>query len=147
MVVLRIERSLIVEFGIRKYRRVLPLTSFLVILLAVLGYGMQEPVKSENKDGGERKVKKVNIVAERFSFTPSQIKVKAGTTLEIILSSEDTFHGFRVPSANINEIIPARGRGNVKITFDAKEKGRYPFECSRPCGAGHTMMRGVIIVE
>ena len=89
----------------------------------------------------------MSVVAERFNFTPSRIKVKEGTQLEIILTSDDTFHGFRVPSANINQIIPARGRGNVKVIFDAKEKGSYPFECSRPCGAGHTMMRGVIIVE
>ena len=37
--------------------------------------------------------------------------------------------------------------GSVKVVFDAKAKGSYSFECSRPCGAGHTMMRGVIIVE
>ena len=66
---------------------------------------------------------------------------------EITLTSEDTFHGFRIAAAKINQVIPARGRGSVKVMFDAKEKGTYAFECSRPCGAGHTMMRGVIVVE
>jgi cytochrome c oxidase subunit II len=101
----------------------------------------------EDREPKETKVQKVSIVAERFNFTPSQIKVRQGIQLEITLTSDDTFHGFRLPSANINQIIPARGRGNVKVVFSAKEKGTYPFECSRPCGAGHTMMRGVIIVE
>jgi cytochrome c oxidase subunit 2 len=109
--------------------------------------GQQEPsAKSEAKDKG-RQVQKVNVVAERFNFTPTQIKVKQGTLLEITLTSDDTFHGFRIPSMQINQVIPARGRGNVKVLFDAKQKGSFAFECSRPCGAGHTMMRGVIIVE
>jgi len=119
----------------------------LFFLQTVLTYGRDEPASGNEKDNKDRKIKKVNVVAERFDFTPSQIKVKEGTLLEINLTSDDTFHGFRMPSANIDKIIPARGRGSVKVVFDAKEKGSYPFECSRPCGAGHTMMRGVIIVE
>lgn len=122
---------------------------FLIIffLLVFVTYGREEQVAPDAKKEIERKVQKVNVVAERFNFTPSRIKVKEGGLLEITLTSDDTFHGFRIPSANINQIIPARGRGSVKVVFDAKEKGSYPFECSRPCGAGHTMMRGVIIVE
>ncbi|MCI0422502.1 MAG: cupredoxin domain-containing protein [Acidobacteria bacterium] len=107
----------------------------------------EQTSKSSEKDEKGRKVQRVNVVAERFNFTPSQIKVKQGTLLEITLTSDDTFHGFRVPSMQINQVIPARGRGSVKVVFDAKEKGTYSFECSRPCGAGHTMMRGVIVVE
>ena len=91
--------------------------------------------------------KKVKIVAERFSFTPSTIRVAQGTLLELELSSDDTFHGFRLPKANINVTIPARRRDSIKVLFDARKPGEYPFECSRPCGAGHTLMRGVIIVE
>ena len=126
---------------------VLPATLTIILLLVVLSYGQEGPTQSSNKSGQSREIQKVSVVAERFNFTPSKIKVKEGTLLEITLTSDDTFHGFRMPSANINQVIPARGRGSVKVVFDAKEKGSYAFECSRPCGAGHTMMRGVIIVE
>jgi cytochrome c oxidase subunit II len=119
----------------------------LLLFVSILTYGHEESTKSDDKREKELAIKKVTVVAERFNFTPSKIKVQQGTRLEITLTSDDTFHGFRIPSANINQIIPARGRGSVKVIFDAKEKGSYPFECSRPCGAGHTMMRGVIIVE
>jgi cytochrome c oxidase subunit 2 len=120
----------------------------LLSLLTVRADSRDETARPNPSDGGKvPKVQKVNVVAERFNFTPSQIKVKEGTVLEISLTSDDTFHGFRMPSANINRTIPARGRGSIKVTFEAKQKGSYPFECSRPCGAGHTMMRGVIIVE
>jgi cytochrome c oxidase subunit 2 len=122
-------------------------TATLLVATAFVAYGMQEKDPLAEKDRTSRKIRKVSVVAERFNFTPSQIKVEEGTVLEISLSSDDTFHGFRIPSAHINQVIPARGRGSVKVLFEAREKGRYAFECSRPCGAGHTMMRGVIIVE
>ena len=125
---------------------VLPAT-LTIILLLVLSYGQEGPTQSGSTTSQSREIQKVRVVAERFNFTPSKIKVKEGTLLEITLTSDDTFHGFRMPSAKINQVIPARGRGSVKVVFDAKEKGSYAFECSRPCGAGHTMMRGVIIVE
>lgn len=92
-------------------------------------------------------VKVIHITAERFSFIPSQVKVKAGTVVEFRIESEDTNHGFRIPSAGINEVIPKRGGGELKVRFHAERPGRYEFECSKPCGAGHNMMRGVIIVE
>jgi len=107
----------------------------------------ETPSKSSDKNEKGRKIQKVNVVAERFNFTPSKIKVQQGTLLEITLTSDDTFHGFRIPSMQVNQLIPARGRGSVKVLFDAKERGSFAFECSRPCGAGHTMMRGVITVE
>jgi heme/copper-type cytochrome/quinol oxidase subunit 2 len=130
-----------------KHIKDLDLFLIMFFLLVFVTYGREEQVAPDDKNEIERKVQKVNVVAERFNFTPSRIKVKEGALLEITLTSDDTFHGFRIPSANINQIIPARGRGSIKVVFDAKEKGNYPFECSRPCGAGHTMMRGVIIVE
>jgi len=132
------------QFRLNKSRLAL---ATLVVLAPVL-FGQEErSSKSDDKSDKERKVQKVNVVAERFNFTPSQIKVKQGALLEITLTSDDTFHGFRIPSMQINQVIPARGRGNVKVLFDAKQKGSFAFECSRPCGAGHTMMRGIIIVE
>jgi cytochrome c oxidase subunit 2 len=120
---------------------------FLLMPLAFTQGEQQSKSSAKEKADKERRVQKVNMVAERFNFTPSQIKVPQGTLLEITLTSDDTFHGFRIPSMQINQVIPARGRGSVKVLFDAKEKGSFAFECSRPCGAGHTMMRGVIIVE
>lgn len=132
------------QFRLNKSRLAL---ATLVVLAPVL-FGQEErSSKSDDKSDKGRKVQKVNVVAERFNFTPSQIKVKQGALLEITLTSDDTFHGFRIPSMQINQVIPARGRGSVKVLFDAKQKGSFAFECSRPCGAGHTMMRGIIIVE
>ena len=86
----------------------------------------------------------IEISAERFSFNPSEIRVKAGTMLEIRLTSEDTMHGFHILGTDIELELPKRGRGVASVTFQPTA-GRYTFECSKLCGAGHAFMRGVII--
>jgi cytochrome c oxidase subunit II len=89
----------------------------------------------------------MHVVAERFAFMPSELVIEEGTLVEIHLRSDDTNHGFRLRGSNKNLIIPKRGRGAVSVYFDADAPGRYEFECSKMCGAGHAMMRGVIIVK
>jgi cytochrome c oxidase subunit 2 len=88
----------------------------------------------------------IEIAAERFTFTPSEIRVKAGTRLEIRLESDDTAHGFHIVGTDVDIELPKRGRGVATVMFQPKA-GRYTFECSRVCGAGHEFMRGVIIAE
>lgn len=88
----------------------------------------------------------VPVVAERFTFTPSEIRVPVGTTLELRIRSEDTMHGFRIVGHQVNVAVPKRRRGEVVVVFDATTVGRYRFDCSRLCGAGHNLMRGEIVV-
>jgi len=90
---------------------------------------------------------RVYIRAERFSFAPSTVKAKPGQTIEITVASEDTQHGFWIRKLGINKLVPARGKGELKLTLKDVQAGNYTFECSRACGAGHNMMRGVIKVE
>ena len=86
----------------------------------------------------------IEIVAERFTFTPSEVKTKAGTSLEIRLRSDDTAHGFHIVGTDVDLELPKRGKGVATVTFTPKA-GRYTFECSQLCGAGHEFMRGVIV--
>jgi cytochrome c oxidase subunit 2 len=88
----------------------------------------------------------VEITAERFSFTPSEVKTKAGTILEIRLRSDDTAHGFHIVGTDVDLELPKRGKGVATVTFTPKA-GRYTFECSQLCGAGHEFMRGVIVAS
>jgi cytochrome c oxidase subunit II len=88
----------------------------------------------------------VRITAERFSFTPSEVTVPQGTSIEFHVKSDDTAHGFRILGQQIDLTIPKRGRGEATVTFTPPQPGTYTFECSRMCGAGHSFMRGVIRV-
>lgn len=89
----------------------------------------------------------VEIDAERFSFTPSELRVKAETPVEFRLRSDDTDHGFRILGTDINVTIPKRGKGVATVSFVPPKPGRYIFECSKVCGAGHAFMRGTLIAE
>jgi cytochrome c oxidase subunit 2 len=102
---------------------------------------------SEQEPGLEKPDRVINIVAERFTFVPSQIKLKQGEVVELRIRSLDTNHGFRIREAEVNVIVPKRGKGDARILFRALKKGVFPFECSKACGAGHTMMRGRVVVE
>jgi cytochrome c oxidase subunit 2 len=95
----------------------------------------------------QEKPQVVEIDAERFSFSPSEIRVKAETPVEFRLRSEDTDHGFRIIGTDINLTIPKRGKGTATVTFTPPKPGRYVFECSKVCGAGHSFMRGTLIAE
>jgi len=109
-------------------------------LLALAAATAQDPAAAKPD-------KVISISAERFAFSPSKIRVPKGAVVELVITSDDTDHGFRIPRANIDVAIPQQGKGEVRVRFVAKEKGIYPFECSRACGAGHNLMRGQIVVE
>jgi len=90
--------------------------------------------------------RRIDIIAERFSFFPSRIRIKRGTTVEFVLMSDDTYHGFHIREG-VNTVVPPQGKGEKKIRVLFSQSGEYVFECSRLCGQGHTAMRGLIVVE
>jgi cytochrome c oxidase subunit 2 len=89
----------------------------------------------------------IEVTAERFEFWPSEIVVAEGEQVEFRITSEDTVHGFRIVGHTLNLVIPKRGKGIASGTFTASQPGRYTFECHRMCGAGHSFMRGSIVVR
>lgn len=115
--------------------------------LTALGLLLVASIVSSSERGGQPSPRVVRLVAERFVFTPSEITVSEGAVVEFRITSEDTAHGFRlVGPSEIDVEIPKRGRGDVRVMFEAKQAGTYVFECSRLCGAGHDFMRGTIRV-
>jgi cytochrome c oxidase subunit 2 len=89
----------------------------------------------------------IEITAERFEFWPSEVTITEGQPVQIRLRSDDTMHGFRLIGHATNVLIPKRGKGYAPVTLPDLKPGRYTFECSRLCGAGHNFMRGVLVVK
>jgi len=110
-----------------------------VALLATAG------ARSNSAQTQARRV--IRVTAERFTFTPSRIVVNPGDTIEFRLTSDDTAHGFRISGTDVNVVIPKRGMPETSVTMTAPAPGRYTFECTRMCGAGHNFMRGELIVR
>jgi cytochrome c oxidase subunit II len=95
----------------------------------------------------EPQIQMVEVSAERYQFTPSEIRTTVGTTLRIRLRSDDTTHGFRIVGTSTSVEIPKRGHDEATVDFTPEHAGRYEFQCSKLCGAGHGFMRGVIVVK
>lgn len=123
------------------------LTALLTVAGFVAGWTSGGFSATSERDASEEADRVINIVAERFHFIPSQIELKQGEVVELRIRSLDTNHGFAIPDAGVDVTIPKRGRGNARILFRAQKKGTFTFKCSEACGAGHTLMRGRIVVE
>jgi len=113
-----------------------------LFMTAVLVIGMTQDPGLKAQD-----VKIVRVSAERFAYTPSEIVVDKGTTIEFHLTSDDTNHGFRIVGTDVNATIPKRRRGETVVKYIADTEGTFVIECSRPCGAGHTAMRATLVVK
>ena len=90
-------------------------------------------------------VTEITMEAKQFDFVPSEINVKEGDRVRLIITSTDVEHGISIPEFGVNEILPP-GK-EVTIEFTADKKGDYPFVCSVYCGSGHQHMRGVLHVS
>ena len=123
---------------------VLMTKTFLLLAVAALALPQVRPAQDPATQTPDRVV---NIVAERFTFNPSRIVVKKGELVEFVIVSDDTDHGFNLAAAGIDAAIPQQGKGELRVRFVAGVSGRFGFECSRACGAGHNLMRGFVVVE
>ena len=118
-----------------------------LLALALLASGPQDLRTSGPQALKPSSPRVVRVTAERFAFTPAEIVVERGTVIEFHLTSDDTDHGFRIVGTEVNAEIPKRRRGETVIRYVADTEGRFVIECSRPCGAGHTAMRAMLVVK
>jgi cytochrome c oxidase subunit 2 len=110
--------------------------------------GQQPPAENTTaqQPGANPQVKEFIVVARRFSFDPAVIRVQQGDTVKITASSADVAHGLAIPDFNVNLRLEP-GAQPQTATFVADKKGTFTFYCDVYCGAGHTEMKGQLIVE
>ncbi|MDP3918339.1 MAG: cupredoxin domain-containing protein [Nanoarchaeota archaeon] len=122
----------------------------LVLLLFVVGCTGQVPeseMDEETDDSVEKsgEIKEFDMVAHQWDFEPSTITVNEGDTVLLHITAEDIDHGFYLSQFGVSEILPEGEE--VTIEFVADTIGTYSFSCSVPCGAGHSGMKGQLVVE
>ena len=82
--------------------------------------------------------RKIEVTAKRFSYTPSQITLKVGQPVVIVLRSEDVAHGLKFKELNLQTEI---GKGTAsELSFTPTKTGDFVGHCSHFCGAGHGSM-------
>jgi heme/copper-type cytochrome/quinol oxidase subunit 2 len=89
----------------------------------------------------------VYLMAQRFSYVPSVLRLKAGQTYRFRMMSIDVNHGASIHTGFAGHIMrrPAMVLTEMEMTFS--ETGEFMMYCTVYCGAGHDQMKGKIIVE
>lgn len=87
----------------------------------------------------------LQMVSRMWAFQPSTVRLPAGSTVDLYVTSQDIIHGFKVEGKNINLMAVPGTINYLRVQFD--EPGEYLFACHEFCGAAHHTMAGRFIIE
>lgn len=87
----------------------------------------------------------LQMVARMWAFQPSTVRLPAGSTVDLYVTSQDIIHGFKVERKNVNLMAVPGAINYMRVTFN--EPGEYLYACHEFCGAAHHTMAGRFIIE
>jgi cytochrome c oxidase subunit 2 len=87
---------------------------------------------------------RIQIVGERFDFSPGEVTVKKGVPLTIVLTSKDVPHGIKFKELNV--VLDAKKGETKEVTFTPVKTGTFVGQCSVFCGSGHGAMKFMLHV-
>ena len=90
-------------------------------------------------------VYQVFMLAQMWSFEPSEIYLPVGAEVDFYLSSKDVVHGLHIADKSINMMAVPGGINKTTVTFS--QPGVYPIVCHEYCGSGHQHMKAEVIVN
>jgi cytochrome c oxidase subunit II len=93
----------------------------------------------------EGRVHEIKMTAKKYEFSPSEIHVKQGEKVRLLITALDRKHGFEIKPLGIKTDLE-QGKEQV-VEFQASQSGEFEFHCSNFCGLGHGRMKGKLIVE
>ncbi len=92
----------------------------------------------------QQSAKTIIIHARRFAFSPSEITLKKGETVKLVLISDDVRHGLTVRGLGIRSEIRPHRRTELIVT--PTQVGDFPGSCWIYCGSGHRDMEFMVRV-
>jgi cytochrome c oxidase subunit 2 len=96
------------------------------------------------KAGTEAKPREIEVIAQRFKYTPSVLRVAEGETVVLLAKSLDFVDGMNFPAHGVRaDLLPGL---ITRVTLPPKPAGRYDFVCDNFCGDGHEEMHGQVLV-
>jgi len=114
-----------------------------MLACAGIALGLAVDAQENQKQAGQERV--VQIVAQRFSYTPSEIVLQAGQPTVLAFTALDFTHGFSIPELKIRaDLLPGQV---TRVHLRPEKPGVYEFLCDNFCGAGHEQMNGKIVVK
>ncbi|WP_085316101.1 cupredoxin domain-containing protein [Derxia lacustris] len=87
----------------------------------------------------------INVVAKKFDFVPSEIRVKKGEAITLKLTAPEVPMGINIADFGVRaDIVPGKP---TLLSFVTDKAGSFPFLCDVFCGSGHEDMSGTLIVS
>jgi len=119
------------------------MNKYLILILVValfIGVGVGYKFafqKTSSQPAGVGNVKNITITAVKneWRFTPENVDIIAGDTINLTVINQDEYdHGLAIDAYGISQRMPAKS--TIQITFTATKQGDFPMYCSVPCGEG-----------
>jgi len=109
----------------------------IAMLLAVMVVTAKAGTKSEVS-------RTIEVHVKRFAFTPSEVTIKKGESVDIKLISDDVSHSLSLPDFDINLEV---SKGNPQdVVIAPQSTGDFQGQCGRFCGSGHGAMKFTVHV-
>jgi len=116
-----------------------------------------------NTSQAEEEVQVIEMSAKKYEYSPSPIRVKRGTKVQLRITALDRTHGIKIDrspdgsdqkndsglifSSNNDDCFKLEKGIPAIVEFVARLPGTYSFHCCNRCGIGHGGMKGQIVVE
>ncbi|MEO5742865.1 MAG: c-type cytochrome [Vicinamibacterales bacterium] len=116
--------------------------------------GNQRRQTARSMEGVGQSARVIDVREHAWKFEPSEIRIKAGETVQIRFSTTDNGlgagHGFAIDGFDPEVFMNGAMVGSpLSTTFKIDEPGRYSFYCSTQCSTTdlHPHMHGTLVVE
>jgi cytochrome c oxidase subunit 2 len=82
--------------------------------------------------------RRIDVTVKKFAYTPSEITLKKGEPVVLVLTTQDVTHGLKFKELNLNTKIE-KGKPS-ELAFTSDKVGDFVGHCSVFCGSGHGSM-------
>jgi cytochrome c oxidase subunit II len=137
-------------------------TRFLLFTFFVFSMASASLLRPGSALAQDQTIQVVEVTAKKFEYSPSPVRVKAGTTVQLKITATDHDHGLKiaaVPDGSDSENKPGllfsspqdcwqlKKGETTTIGFVAQAPGSYTFKCCHTCGLGHRGMKSQLVVD
>lgn len=121
-------------FSVLTRLRATPYRVISVLILTMLSHGVDARTPQS----------RIEVVAKRFEFTPSEITLKKGVPTTLVFRSEDVEHSIVIKELNVRADIPKNKQTEIQLA--PQTAGTFVGKCGHFCGSGHGRMKFTVHV-